>query len=480
MAVLSCKDENTIVLKKINEGISLSADIPGQTKAFMDNTSLKTTGNRLRVLDELVGFSGTVSWMGQGNPYYINDEIQYAGTTIWNYTSGRVYPWTSDGQHTFFSWLSYDAALDKTAEQFCNLSFNPSTKTLSIPTKTMPDTAIPYDFMYSGVTLVDAENHTAGAPVNLDLRHLFTAMKLTVNNTSGSTILLKSVTLSGMKNRRSATIAFTAANPVVSTSDLSSTNVVLFTSQDPDGDTYIDEDVEKNLSDFIMMWPQTFSELSGAQLIVVYNTVDGNGQVSNDLSANIVLSNQTIFSQNNTGMDAGTKYTFLLQFKTSSIDIFTTALPWEYEEYDWDYSDHSISARGGMFKDGVLAFYRGTGNSATEPTTDEWSAKTMRFTSRSEVMTGRFYIEAPTTGLWQVTAYPLSAAQYFVITPTSGDIDVMTDNGKAEFTVSVNTDLSPTSTQTLYFNVSLYFNGEWHDANSEFNRKNIKLVLDAN
>ena len=95
-------------------------------------------------------------------------------------------------------------------------------------------------------------------------------------------------------------------------------------------------------------------------------------------------------------------------------------------------------------------------------------------------MTGRFYIEAPTSGRWQITTYPLSASQYFIISPTTGDIDVNTENGKAEFTVSVNPELAPLSTQTLYFNVSLFFNGEWHDANSEFNRKNIRLVLDAN
>ena len=64
--------------------------------------------------------------------------------------------------------------------------------------------------------------------------------------------------------------------------------------------------------------------------------------------------------------------------------------------------------------------------------------------------------------------------------PTSGDIDAYTDNGKVEFTVRANRDLSPSSNQTLFFNVAIYFNGEWHDANSEFNRKNIKLVLNAN
>jgi hypothetical protein len=95
-------------------------------------------------------------------------------------------------------------------------------------------------------------------------------------------------------------------------------------------------------------------------------------------------------------------------------------------------------------------------------------------------MKGRFYIEAPSSGRWQVDAFPLSAAQYFIIRPNTAEIDVHSNNGMAEFTISVNPDLSPSVTQNLYFNISIYMNGDWHDANSEFNRKNIKLVLDAN
>jgi len=232
-------------------------------------------------------------------------------------------------------------------------------------------------------------------------------------------------------------------------------------------------------------------ETTPATLEVVYKVrtikeVEGSDPIvtdSDELTAHVVLNKQNFFKTNSTGMDAGVKYEFMLQFKKSSLDIYPRALPWEYEEYDWDYGNHSISARSGTFKDGVLAFYRYNAQNeqyTIEPTADEWSAKTMKFRTRNEVLQGRFFIEAPTSGRWLVTAYPMSAAQYFVIEPTSGDIDVTTDNGKAEFTVSVNPDITPSTTQTLYFNVAIYYNGEWHDADSEFNRKNIKLVLDAN
>ncbi|MBR4808711.1 MAG: hypothetical protein IK031_00335 [Bacteroidales bacterium] len=476
LTVFSCEKKPEVA----GESISFSPQEAPVTRALMDDNALKTNGNKLHVLDALSGFTGSASWMGDG-PYYIDEEIVYSGSPIWDYTSDRLYPWTTDGTHEFFSWLSYDSGLDLTDSGFCGATFAPATRTLSIPTPLEMNTSTPqYDFMYSGVNTIAAADHVPGTSVDLQLQHLFTALNLTVKNTSHNTILLKTVTLTGMKNKRSASIAFTSANPTVTTSNISSTDVVLYTSADPAGQEFVDTTLVKNLTSFILMWPQTYVELSGAQITVEYNIVDSHDVVSDDLTASIILDNQQIFKQNSTGMAAGTKYSFMLQFKQSTMEIITTALPWEYEEYDWDYSDHSIAARSGTFKDGVLAFYRGTGDSAVPPTTDEWSAKTMRFNTRNDVFTGRFYIEAPSSGRWQVMASPFTATDYFIIEPTSGEIDVMTDDGKTEFTVRANPARVPSSTQTLYFSVSIYFNGEWHDANSEFNRKNIKLVLDAN
>ena len=465
------------------ESIEFAPYEASYTKAMMDDAALKTIGNKLHVYDVLDGFSGTVKWMDENNPFYINDEVRYNGNPVWEYVSGRTYPWTIDGSHLFFGWLSYDKTLDKTDAGFFGNSygFDSSAHTLVIPTLEMNTSTTQFDFMYSKVSLVDAADHIAGQPVNLELQHLFSALNLTLKNTSGNTIYLKSVVLKDMKNVRSANIAFTQNIPTVTTGDLASTDVTLYESSENDGHgtEFVFEDAELDLTNFLLMWPQTNSELLGAKLEVKYY-IYVNSTYSNELTANIILSNQNIFKTNHTGMNAGTKYTFQLQFKKSSIDVYIYALPWDYEEYDWDYSDHSISARSGMFRDGVLAFYRGEGENAAEPTAEEWSAKAMRFQTRNEVMTGRFYIESPREGRWQIQASPISAAQYFVISPASGDIDVYNNNGKCEFTVRVNPEVSPTSTQNLYFSVQLFFNGEWHDANSEFNRKNIRLVLDAN
>ena len=483
-----CKDKKVQVDSFTGEDIAFAAREVSATKAMMDDAALKTVGNKLRVCDVLTGFSGTVSWMDSNNPYYINDEIQYNGNPVWDYLSGRKYPWTTDGSHLFFGWLSYDTTLSLTPDTFFGngYGYNASAKVISIPTKEMNTSTTQFDFMYSKVKLVDAADHVAGQSVNLELNHLFSALKLTINNTSENTIYLKSVTLKGMKNSRSATIAFDAQEPTVTTANLSSTDVVLYQSAEVGGTEFVYVDLEKPLTaDYMLMWPQSFAELEGAELEVIYNVLSGE-QLSDELTSHIILNKQNLFKIGNKGMDAGSKYTFQLQFKKSTIDVYIKVLPWEYEEYDWNYADRAITARSGMFKDGVLAFYRYDSSSAEEdkwviePTTDEWSAKTMRFQTRNEVLKGKFYIESPWQGRWQIIASPISAAQYFVINPTSGDIDVNTNNGECAFTVSANPDLSPSTTQTLYFSVQLFFNGEWHDANSEFNRKNIRLVLDAN
>ena len=487
LTILSCsKDKEDIIANGLlEESIEFAPCEATSTKAMMNDAALKTVGNKIRVFDILEGFTGRATWMTYDGYYIDNEEIRYNGNPVWEYVSGKSYPWTSDGSHLFFGWLSYDSVLQMTDADFFGNSYNynSSTRVLSIPTLEMNTDTPQFDFMYSKVSLVDAADRVA-ENVNLELKHLFSALNITLKNTSGNKIYLKSVILKSMKNVRSASVAFTQENPTVTTANLASTDVVLFQSDanDGKGTEFNHEDREKGLTDFYLMWPQDYTELSGAKLEVKYY-VYSNDQFSDELSADIVLSNQNIFKTNQVGMDAGTKYSFMLQFKKSTIDLYISVLPWEYEAYDWDYSDHSISARSGMFKDGVLAFYRYDSFHETytiEPTPDEWSAKSMKFKTRNEVMKGRFYIEAPTSGFWQINAFPLSAAQYFIIEPTSGEIDVNTDNGKAEFTISVNPALSPSTTQNLYFNVAIYFNGEWHDANSEFNRKNFKLVLDAN
>ena len=78
----------------------------------------------------------------------------------------------------------------------------------------------------------------------------------------------------------------------------------------------------------------------------------------------------------------------------------------------------------------------------------------------------------------------MDAAQYFVVEPNSGDITrdlVENYDGLVEFSIRANPAVAaPTAIQTAHFNVSIYFGNDWHDANSEFNRKDFRLVRNPN
>ena len=494
--------EDPLPVEEESEGINFAPQI-ASTKALLDEDKLQKAGTKIQVYDYLSDFSGKINGTTisptQTILYFSNEITFDSETQTWPYCSPATsYPWTKSGNHTFFGWL----VKDKDGQQFVgdnneSLSYNSETRVLTIPVTTMKaDPAKQFDFSYASPLTINAANRS-GTSVPLNLQHFFSALKMTVKNTSGNTIVLKSVTIKYLKNSRGAEIDFKVTPPTIDdTGGMYLSEDIVFecptVGEDwgypiPSADVVVNDLI---MNDFILMWPHEYDELSEATINVKYKvrtTTEINGQTitndSEELEASVDLSSQNFFQTGSKGMDAGKKYVFMLQFKKSTIDIRVRVLPWEYEEYDWDYSDHSISARSGMFKDGVLAFYRynsQTDEYDVEPTTDEWSAKTMRFKTRNEVMKGRFYVEAPISGTWQVTPYPMSVAQYFVIEPSSGNIDANTNNGMAEFTVSVNPTVSPTSTQTLFFSVAIQLNGEWVDANSEFNRKNIRLVLDAN
>ena len=486
------------------EGIFFSPSV-SSTKAMLDAEDLNQAGTTVKVYDYLTGYTGEIGGVsvtpGQTVKYFDAEIACNVSTSpaTWPYVGGKEYTWTKNGTHKFIGWLTVDGTSSGlTAEALFGANqpaFNESTRILSIPTTTMTTTTIPqFDFCYSGVVSQDAATHTTGAAVSLPMNHLFSALQITMKNTSGNKVLLKSVVIRGLKNRRSATIDFTAAIPSPDYANVSAVDMTVFSSNEENGTEYAsDRNAEHTLMSYILMWPQSWGDLSGSQIVVKYRIKDSNNTISSEVTSTININSQAIFSTDQVGMDPATRYTFMLQFKESTLDIYTRALPWDYDEYDWDYAENSISARSGAGgengHDGVLVFYHGTGDNAAPPSIDEWSAKSIKFANRREVMTGRFYIEAPKSGRWRVTPYPSETASYFIVGPTSGEIEIkvdpdtgllLPDSGLAEFTVRTNPEQVPTASQTLYFSVSIYYNGEWHDANSEFNRKNIKLVLEAN
>ena len=313
-----------------SEGITFAPEVTS-TKGLLDAADLPHAGTKIHVYDYISGFDGEVGGntvtSGQTVKYF-DDRITYDSTvaTYWPYCNPSTgdpdasvaYPWTKSGAHTFFGWLDADGAVSPalTAASLFGTgqpALNESTRVLSIPETAMDATAAQFDFSYASSVSVDAATRTAGTPVPLQLQHLFSAFKVTVSNTSGNTILLKSVTLKGMKNNRSATIDF-STSPATVTTTLAAEPVVdvpLFT-QDPtpsapDGleiaDSSDDPDHAEQdilMSDFLLMWPQLFNDLATpvgnrARMDVFYHIKDANDVVSDELAASVILSNQYIF-----------------------------------------------------------------------------------------------------------------------------------------------------------------------------------------
>ena len=182
------------------------------------------------------------------------------------------------------------------------------------------------------------------------------------------------------------------------------------------------------------------------------------------------------------GMEAGSKYSLLLEFKEKSLNLTLVRVPWKMDYADMDYSSSSILARASAPNEGVLWLYSFTGN---YPDDGSWVAgpRSREITLRNDrAIMGEFYIEAPTSGTWQITTYPAEAAQYFTVEPSSGPIeDLVYEDG--HFNGHVIFYIKPRgavpSQQVLHMNVDILLNGQWRNANTEFNRKDWRVTRDV-
>ena len=454
-------------------GISAGVD---DTKALL--SSVDAAGTKVQIYDFLSDFTGTIVVNGtnvteshtSGDFFeYFSDILNYpGGSGAWTYQSGNSYRWTRTGTHHFLGWLSDDAGqtgLNYSAFWGEQPDFDTNALVLSVPSKTITTATEQFDFLYAPARSLSPGDAGYGQLVNLPLSHLFTAFSITVQNVSDNEVVLKSITSSGLFNTKSADIDLSDGTVTYPTS--SAANFIpAFSNQTLPAET----GTFTLWSGHKIMWPQTGAEMQNAQLILTYDILDDD-DTPTEYTSTIELKNIRISGVpiTTTGLEAGKKYTFTLQFKNGSIELFPYVAPWDYIEESWDYADNSISARtGSEYHDGVLMLYKGG---------VAGSNYTIEIFNTTETVTGEFYIYAPHHGRWQVSLYPAEAAQYFTITPSSGIIDeemLTTQSGRVSFTIKASS-LTPEFTETAYCNISIYMGNEWHDANSEFNRKNWKI-----
>lgn len=476
------------------------------TKGFLGRDDLNYSGTKIQVVDYVTNFSGTLDGhtyqSTEGFPY-IDDNINYdssaAGTDddwYWKYENKPSYLWTNTGIHSFYGWLVNDG-LNGTA---VNTLFTPSIdisqdrRQISIPATELTTQSSQVDFVYSDQVVRIAGNPGYKDKVNFKFSHLFAAMAVGIRNESEDEVYITSVRLKNFYNKKSAMIDYSntgvaALTNVDSTRYVTSPSNIVFPNCETQKtlvegarlDVYSGAVSTNDSPTFFMMWPQSKADLNASpspRLELNYQIkddwVDDSHTALVDHRATFNFRDLDVLSE---GMEHGHKYLINLLFRGESIDLTINILEWNYVMQDIDYTNSSISANGGgsIPHDGTLWFYDNN-NSSTQYATREATLQS------GQVLRGEFYIESPRVGAWAVTTYPAEAAKYFVLEPSTGVIDDslfgVGKSGKVTFTLRAS-NLIPTSNQVLHFNVSIQLNGTWHDANSEFNRKDWKITREA-
>lgn len=460
------------------------------TKALLSAADFQTSGTSVRVYDYLTGFTGEIDNISYNNGelIYLQDDAVCDGgaPAAWPFSSGNIWPWTRTGTHHFFGWLDKDYT-GLTANAYGSASDRVrlrDDRSFIIPSITFTKDTPQFDLCYSDWVSVEAASRTSNS-VELPMNHAFMALSVFVTNKSADHITVRNVQIGeGFKNAKSATLAYNAAGMVYAneshTDFLATTydNAVLTQNKRLDLISGRQVSSTERPSNIILMWPQTAAEVENSRIHLEY-TIDGILDPSNPgqplvFSKDLDLKEANLkdSGDNALPMLAGHKYYVEIVFRDKEIKLVLQVLDWDMDYTDTSYSSSAIVAKSEAEMEGVLWLWN------WNTTTASWDAgpRSRSITLTNGKVQGRFFIESPQEGEWQVDVYPASAAQYYKVEPMNGSIEDLVD-GKVVFEVSPNTSLTPPSTQELHFNVNIRIGGEWRNANTEFNRKDWKLYL---
>lgn len=516
--VLSCnrtEPENSSLGESIRIGATL-ADAPA-TKAFINKNDLKggegKVNPEVKIYDDLTGFTGTINGTEytNGDVNYINDTMVWASgvgeTATWNFNSGINWRWTRSGVHHFYGWLTKDPEGLTPADLVSGVNFTESTKTLSVPAITFTKDTPQFDFSYSDIVAVDVQNSgfNAANSINLPLKHLFTGLAIEIYNSTTDIAYVKTIEFRNVKTAKSASVSFAgdkskavytaaATQPALAVSWPSEAVVNAdygrtIGAGTPDNPTRFDilggKVPAEGEYNYYMMWPQSKEEFA-AQTVYVEYYISGTaaeGEALEMRTKEISLPTATLLEE----LEAGHKYVLQLSFKEKTLNLTLKPMPWIMDYMDIDYATSSILADSNKDNDGVLWLYYMEENKWKAGTRD----RQISMKNKTPIQ-GRFYILAPTSGMWQVTTFPADAAKYFIIAQkdehdnyvpsNSGVIDDLIDSdgvftGYVEFYVLPNPEYPELpATQYLNFNIDFLINGEWRNGNTEFNRKNWTIT----
>ena len=203
---------------------------------------------------------------------YIEDKIKYVNDS-WKYVSEEDYLWKA-GSHQLFGYSEAFGAL-------------PDSKQITFTKVLTTKPADQVDMLYSQIvnTTADAWKHTAGntkeTPVKLNLKHLFSAVRIAVTNGKTEQIRLNSVTIPTIPNSATATIDYRGSEvaviirpaPTAGTTPFVSAAAAANVDISPNGalDLLAQVPATGNPT-YFMVWPQTIPDMA----ITVKYTQNGN------------------------------------------------------------------------------------------------------------------------------------------------------------------------------------------------------------
>lgn len=253
-------------------------------------------------------------------PYYINNTLEYGGTS-WGYGTVRSYPWLQSS-HLFFGWLMQDGMGSSDGFFGTNPGITLSGTTLSIPATTIDKSTAPYDFLYSDPVYRKSSDGDF-SPVQFTFKHLFARVAISFRVTGDrDEIKLKNVYLNPFANTKSATIAFandgatvnlTAGGTLGSFITPVDFNLSGYTKSSVPIDVLSQTQTATKV--FYNVWPLENSELPAIHLIY---------QLSDEIDRVTDVSFPT-----GTTWEAGNQYSYTVTYVGNHLKIVGNVQPWD-------------------------------------------------------------------------------------------------------------------------------------------------------
>lgn len=334
LGAIACNKTDEIVPKS-DALISISTGI--DTKSFIGDQDLLQSNATLHIMD----FVGTEK--------YIDDNITYVAATTegeegaWDFVEGHSYTW-KNGDHKFYGWLVKDGSLTVSP------TYTQASHSLSYSKALTTAAADQADFLYSDVIKRNPSAAGGKAAVPLQFSHLFSGIRISLTNSLGKQITVKSVSISGLKNSATGNITFgdptetNAKGTSVSIDNLAESgsfiSATALTNQaladggkiDVLSQSVLGADADATAAAY-MIWPQLMD--GTAKVTVVYNTGE-EGAADKTRVVDLAIPDGNNFKT----MAAAYRYSFDLKIVSNDIQLtFVVA--------DWDAKQTTITSEGG-------------------------------------------------------------------------------------------------------------------------------------